>query len=264
MTRRISVLLLTIFALTTLAAHADDWKKEFTTSGKLTLKVESNDASIAVTSWDRKETAAEVITDGYKIGPNDVRVIDRQTGNQVELEVHRPSGHVCFGVCNKSIRIEVHVPHEADLALNTRDGNIRVENVKGDLRLDSGDGDLDILSADGRLGANTGDGRVRAEGRFDGLDVHTGDGDINVEVSSASVINSSWILRTGDGNISLRIPSTFSADLDAHSGDGRVNVDFPVTVSGAMRENGIRGKINAGGQTIELRTGDGNIDLSKS
>jgi hypothetical protein len=267
MTRRIHLLVFSIFVLTSLAARAenskDDWKKEFTTSGKLSLKVESNDASITVTSWDRKETSVEVTTDGYKIGPNDVRVTDRQAGNQVDIEVHRPSGHVCFGVCNRSIHIEAHVPQEADLALSTRDGNIRVLSVKGDLRLDSGDGNLDIRSANGRLSANTGDGHVSAEGRFDALDVHTGDGDINVEVDSASVLNSGWTLRTGDGNISMRIPPNFSADLDARSGDGRVNVEFPVTIEGSMRENGIRGKINAGGQTIELRTGDGNIDLRK-
>jgi hypothetical protein len=73
-----------------------------------------------------------------------------------------------------------------------------------------------------------------------------------------------WTLMTRDGNIVLRVPANFSAELDAHSGDGRVTVDFPVTINGSMQESSIRGRLNGGGQALELRTGDGNISLRKN
>jgi DUF4097 and DUF4098 domain-containing protein YvlB len=262
MRRQISFLLITVFALTSLAARAEEWKKDFTTSGKPTVRVESNDAEIRISGWDRKETSARVITEGYRIG-KDLQVSERQTGDQVYLEVRTPRS---FGLVlsNHSVRIEVSVPREADLNLHTGDGRIRINEVKGDLRLDSGDGDLEIYLADGRLNANTHDGSIRAEGRFDALDLHTGDGNISAEVGGGSKISSAWSLRTGDGNIDLRLPVGLAADLDARSGDGRVNVDLPVTVTGSVRENGIRGKLNGGGLPIEIRTGDGRINVGKS
>jgi DUF4097 and DUF4098 domain-containing protein YvlB len=263
MRRRFPVQLIALLALTCACAYGEEWKKEFTTSGKLTLRVETNDAEIRITSWDRKETEARVITTGYKIGPGDVRVTDRQSGDQVELEVHTPrlSGLI---LRSHSVRIEISMPREADLNLHTGDGNIRVEDIKGALRLDSGDGNLEVRSADGRLNADTHDGNIRAQGRFDGLDLHTGDGNIDAEAGSGSKDSSGWVLRTGDGNVALRVPQDFSADLDAQTGDGHVNIDFPVTVTGSMRGNSTRGKMNGGGQPLELRTGDGDIELGKS
>lgn len=251
-----------LFVLLSISARAEEWKKEFTTTGKPAIRVTANDADIQVSSWDRKETEALVITNGYKIGPGDVRITDSQSGDQINLEVHRPS-HICVGICHQSVRIELRVPREADLNLHSGDGNVRVDQVKGELRLDSGDGELAVVAADGRLTANTSDGNIRAQGRFDALDLHTGDGNIDAEADAGSKITSSWTLRTGDGNLTLRLAEGLSADLDANTGDGHVRVDFPVTVMGSIRENSIRGKMNGGGPPLELRTGDGNIVLGK-
>jgi hypothetical protein len=77
-------------------------------------------------------------------------------------------------------------------------------------------------------------------------------------------MSSSWSARSGDGSITVALPEGFSADLDAHTGDGHISVDLPVTVQGSVRENEIRGKLNGGGQNLEIRSGDGNISLRRS
>jgi DUF4097 and DUF4098 domain-containing protein YvlB len=262
--QRTIVLLTTVFVLMSLHARADEWKKQFTISGKPTLRVETNDADIRITSWDGKDIAAQVITAGYKLSDNDVRVTDHQTGNQVEIEVHRPNGiHVSMGWHERSVRIEVKVPREADLNLHSGDGNIHVEEVSGELRIESGDGDVEVRSVDGKLNAETHDGNIRTGGRFDALDLHTGDGNIDAEVEKGSNLTSGWVLRSGDGNVVLRIGEGLAADLDASTGDGHVTVDFPVTVSGSLRENNVRGKVNGGGPSLTLRTGDGDIELKR-
>ncbi len=264
MRQRFLVLLTAVFALTSLYARGDEWRKEFAISGKARLRVETNDADIRISAGDGTEMQAQVITEGYKIGENDVRVTSRQTGDQVEIEVHRPSGlHMSMGWHERYIRVEVKVPREADLNLHSADGNIRVENVKGELRIESGDGNVEVRSADGNLRAETQDGNVRANGRFDSVDIHTSDGNIDAELEKGSSLSSGWTLRSGDGNIVLRIVDALAADLDASSGDGHVTVDFPVTVSGSLRENSIRGKINGGGPSLQLRTGDGDIELRR-
>jgi hypothetical protein len=42
-----------------------------------------------------------------------------------------------------------------------------------------------------------------------------------------------------------------------------VDVDIAVTVSGGLRGNSLRGRMNNGGQLLELRTGDGSIRIEK-
>jgi hypothetical protein len=72
-----------------------------------------------------------------------------------------------------------------------------------------------------------------------------------------------WHIHTGDGSVSLRLPENFAADLDAHTGDGKITVDFPVTASGSLGGSELRGKLNGGGQTLVVRTGDGPIRLHR-
>ncbi len=86
---------------------------------------------------------------------------------------------------------------------------------------------------------------------------------MSVYVEQGSKPTSSWILRTGDGNLDLHLPDGFSADVDAHTGDGRITSDLPISTSGQLREHELRGKLNSGGSTLELRSGDGTIHLSR-
>ena len=113
------------------------------------------------------------------------------------------------------------------------------------------------------LRVHTGDGPIRVNGRFDQVQLETGDGRIEAEARSGSKIGSGWRVHTGDGNVTLRLPSDFSADIDAHTGDGRISLDLPVTVSGAITGHSVRGKLNTGGPELYIRTGDGSIRLER-
>ncbi|HYL76220.1 MAG TPA: hypothetical protein VEU96_18565 [Bryobacteraceae bacterium] len=250
-------------ALVNTAALADEWSKKFTVSGKPTLRVDANDGSVQIRTWDRKEIEARVTTVGWRLSPDEVRVIDRQTGDRVEVEVripHRPFS-VMFG--RRSIRVEIQVPRELQSDIHTGDGAITVEGLHGETHLSTGDGHIDADSLDGTLDANTGDGKIRARGRFDLLNLHTGDGSIEAEIASGSRMNSAWTVRTGDGHVTLRLPTNFSADLDVHTGDGHIQSDLPVTVSGMRHEHELRGRLNAGGQLFTVRTNDGSIRLER-
>ena len=263
MSKRLFLLLLSVIAVVSLSAQAEEWRKTFSFSATPDITVDANDAELRVYASERKDVEAVVFTQGYKIGANDVAINDRQTGDRVDLKVHVPHG-ISMGWHNRSVKIELNVPRQSNLNLHTGDGNIRLQGVKGNLRLDSGDGEIEALDSAGPLKANTSDGNIRVDGVFSALDVHTGDGNIQVTVGIGSKMDSGWLLRTGDGNVELRLPEGFAANLDAHTGDGHVSVDFPVTIEGGVRESTIRGKMNGGGQSLELRSGDGNITVGRS
>jgi hypothetical protein len=250
-------------ALVNTVALADEWSKKFSVSGKPSLRVDANDGSVQIRTWDRKEIEARVTTVGWRLSPDEVRVIDHQTGDRVELELripHRPFS-VMFG--RRSIRVEIQVPRELQSDIHTGDGAITVEGLHGETHLSTGDGHVDVEALDGILEVNTGDGKIRARGRFDLLNLHTGDGSIEADIANGSRMNSAWTVRTGDGHVTLRLPTNFSADLDVHTGDGHIQSDLPVTVSGARHEHELRGRLNAGGQLFTVRTNDGSIRLER-
>ena len=68
--------------------------------------------------------------------------------------------------------------------------------------------------------------------------------------------------RSGDGRILLRVPKELDAELDASTGDGSIDVDLPVTVSGRLGHHQLNGRLNAGGETLRLTSGDGSIHIA--
>lgn len=241
--------------------RADDWAKKYKVTGKAEVRVETSDGNVNVRTSDNNAIDARVATTGWSIGPEGVKVIERQTGNRLELEVHLPHFNWNFG--NRSVRIDLTVPHESDLDIRTSDGNVSAEGVKGELRLSTSDGNIRATSLEGTLNASTSDGNVTADGRFDRLSLKSGDGRIDAKVNPGSKMAEDWYVRSGDGDVTMRLPSNFAADLSLHTGDGHIQLGFPLTVTGAMRESDIHGKLNGGGQTLSVHTGDGSIHLEK-
>lgn len=263
MTRLLAPLSLALLVVN-LPALADEWNKRFTVSGPADLRVETNDGAVSVHAWDRKEIAARVTAEGWKIAPGQVQVIDHQVGDQVELEV-RVSHHVfILGFGMRTVQVELDVPRDIRTEIHTGDGRILVDGLHGATRLTTGDGRIEAQNLDGTIEARTGDGRVRAQGRFDAVDVHTGDGSVEVEASAGSKMVSAWTVRTGDGHVMLRLPADFSAELDVRTGDGHIQSDLPVTSTGRLGgDHSLHGKLNAGGPPLMIRTNDGSITLTR-
>jgi len=300
---RLGIAAAALLAVVALAprASATDWpSKTYTISGRANVRIETNDGSVRVTTGDSKEVQFSVQYEGYELDKS-LHIESHQNGDQVEL-VARVIGHWGFswGTHGRRLHIEVRMPKDADLNahtgdgsveasaingsvivetgdgairantltgtidLHTHDGSINVDTLKGDIRLRTGDGSIEGRQLDGKLEADSGDGHVRVAGRFDGLNVKTGDGSVDTRVLSGSKMGSSWSIRTGDGSVDLSLPSEFQASIDASTGDGHISVGLPVTIEGTFKNSELHGKMNGGGQSLTVHTGDGSIRLSKA
>ena len=254
--------LIVLLALSSLAARADEWTHSYPVNGKPEIAVNANDGDVEVVVGSSQQVDVRVITRGWKI-PDDVQVTANQSGNHVEIKLHKVS-RGCFGICIQSLRVEVRVPRESDLDIHTDDGNVRADSVRGNMQFETGDGNLTLRDVEGSLHAETNDGNVDVEGRFSALNLHTGDGNIDAEATPTSAAQGGWLLRTGDGNVHLKLPDDLGAELDAHSGDGDVHVNFSGHDRDKDKDNSFRGQINGGGAlSIEVRTGDGDITVAK-
>lgn len=252
--------LLTAFALT---AIADDWNRAYQVQGRSQLVVDADDGNVIVSSGADGNVHLSVHSQGWRIAPDEIEVIAQQQGNRVELRLrkHNSGMHVHF---HTALEIRVTLPAGSDLDVHTRDGNLEISGINGTHKLRTGDGNADLRGVDGAVDLETGDGNLNVDGRFELLSLRTGDGNIDAVARGGSAMKSAWTLRTGDGNIHLRVPDNFAADVDAHTGDGHVRSDIPVTSNATSNhENDLRGKMNGGGQTLSLRTGDGGIEIRR-
>jgi DUF4097 and DUF4098 domain-containing protein YvlB len=244
------------------SARADEWSKRFEVTGRPELRIEADDAAVALRAGSGGAVEARVTTRGWRIGPDGVRVNARQNGNRVEIEVRVPDNE--WGLGTRSVRLEVLVPPDLRAEVHTGDGSIRAEALKGDFRFTTGDGGIEAESLDGALTARTGDGRLSARGRFDQLDLRTNDGSIVAAFNPGSKMAGPWRIETGDGSVTVRVPEGFAADIDAHTGDGHISIGLPITTSGFNTgENTFRGHLHGGGLPLRIRTGDGSIRIER-
>jgi len=295
------LLALLLFLIPLPAQSPDQWSKDFKVSGTPHLKVETGDANVHISASDSESATIEarITTHNWKIGPDGIQIIDRQNGDEVQLEVRFPRRWARFDVGNRRVDVELRVPRRANLNIKTGDGNIDLTGVTGDVNLQSGDGHLTVSEVEGSLHANTGDGpvkldgckgnvtlhtgdgrievaafegelraqtgdgRVKVSGRFDVLDVQTGDGGVEATALHGSRMTDNWNLRTGDGGLTMRVPADLAANIDLHTGDGHLDLGVPVTISGRTGKNDIKGQMNGGGKLLTLRSGDGSIKIEK-
>jgi hypothetical protein len=257
---RRKTLLLVVLALCSVA-YGDEWKREYNVGAKPELKVDTNDARIEVRRGG-PTIQARVVTEGYKIGPGEVHVYERQDGNSVSLDVRIPHGP-SISFRNRYVHVEISVPQNTKLDLHSGDGSLTISGIDAPAFLSTGDGRIEVTDYSGTLKAKTGDGSMRISGRFDDLNLSTGDGRIDCEIRPGSKMSDRWVIRTNDGSLSLRLPSNFAAELDARTGDGHVRLHMPITMkSSESNGNHVRGSLNGGGNLLDIQTGDGSIDIS--
>jgi DUF4097 and DUF4098 domain-containing protein YvlB len=212
---------------------AAEWTKNFAVQGTPDLRVETNDARIAVTSWGRNEVAARVVTEGWEISSDQVRVTETQTGDRVSLEVKVPRFEWSwFQNHRRSVKIEISVPSKANLDVRTGDGAVSLESLEGTVHVNTGDGAIRAENLRGDIRLSSGDGRIEGRGLAGAVRLSTGDGAIDVRDVQGDVD-----LSTGDGRIDAL---ELQAALRAKTNDGRVSVD---------------GRFSR----LDLRTGDGAV-----
>jgi hypothetical protein len=261
--------------------HADDYAKTYTVSNRANVHVDTDDGSVVVTTGDTQQVEFRVEYYGYVLDKS-LHIDSNQHGDEVELVARIPHGfHISLGM-SRRLHIEVRMPKDADLQVRTGDGSIKANNVsgtidlhsgdggltvgslKGVVRLHTGDGSIEASELDGKCDASSGDGRIRLSGRFDVLSARSGDGSVGVEALHGSKLDSGWSITSGDGSIDVALPADLPANIEASSGDGHISTDIPITMEGVISKSRVHGKMNGGGSTLTIHTGDGSIHLKQA
>ena len=261
--------------------HAEDYVKSFSVANRANVHVNTNDGSVTVTTGDAKQVEFRVEYWGYELDKT-LHIESRQQGDEIELTARVVSKWQFSLGPVRRLHIEVRMPKQADLRvesgdgavkadgligtvdLRTGDGSVTVNSLVGAVRLHTGDGAIDAGDLDGKCDAVSGEGHIRLTGRFDVLRAKSGDGRMDVIALHGSKLDSVWSISSGDGGIEVALPGDLSADIDASTHDGHISSDIPIAVEGVISKSHVRGKMNGGGQTLTIRTGDGSVHLKQS
>jgi DUF4097 and DUF4098 domain-containing protein YvlB len=266
-------------------------EKQFTVSATepVDLRIQTFDGAINVRSWEKNEVLVEIERRGPDQSSAEALVVNQtQEGNRIVIEAPSPGSRrsvIGFGSwVSQSVNFTVSAPRRLTLAARTGDGLIEVLDLEGTINVNSGDGrivaanlagqvqartgdgSIEINRVTGRVDADSGDGPIEIAGRLDELTVRTGDGTVRVDATDGSSMKSDWRITTGDGRIALRVPAGFNADVDASTGDGTVRVDGispPPQDDKRSDRRRVVGRLGSGGATLQLRSGDGSIEVNR-
>jgi DUF4097 and DUF4098 domain-containing protein YvlB len=239
----------------------------FAVSGAPRVRVETFDGAVNVHAWDKPEvmyTAVKRAADDREM--QGIKLRAQAAGNDVQIRAdfdksfaHSYSdngGRVTYS-SQASAEFDLYVPRNSTLYVSTGDGRLRVDGVNGELELRTGDGSIDVTGSRGRLRAETGDGRIRVENFEGDAEARTGDGRITLDGNFKSLA-----ARTGDGTISLSLPEGANATVETNAES--VHNDGVAVAESEAESRVRRWRIGGGGgQTLSLRTGDGQIILRR-
>ena len=143
-----------------------------------------------------------------------------------------------------SVNIELQVPRNAILTLNTKNGGIAINDFGGQAKLHTTNGGVSLSSVNGDIRGETRNGGVTINLTGDHWD---GQG-LDIE--------------THNGGINMTLPDNYSAALETATVNGRIHMDFPVTVTGRIGRE-LTTTLGAGGAKLRAVTTNGGVTIRR-
>jgi len=192
----------------------------------------------------------------------DVRV---QTGGG-DITIQESQGNVDVKTGGGDIEIS---KSGGTVTVTTGGGDISLKSVNSNCRLQTGGGDVNGDDIKGDTNIETGSGDIVINNLNGGLNAATGSGDVFVDMAVIKDEKGFPIkIQTGNGDIQLSIPGSICATIQARvSEDFEISSDFSLIIS-TLKKFGnsfveATGKLNGGGESIILETGNGDIHLGE-
>jgi hypothetical protein len=200
--------------------------------------------SIRVAGENRRDVAVRAVVQAWAYDQAEAERIAAAVDVAVDSGVVQAQGPEQRGRAGWSVSYRVLAPRDTDLSLQTRNGSIEVDGVRGELVLEARNGSIGLRGVAGNVRGRTTNGGVDAE-----LMGRTWDG-------------AGLDLQTTNGGVRLRIPEDYSARLETGTVNGGIDIDFPVTVQGRIGRE-FSTTLGRGGPLIRAETTNGHVRLTR-
>lgn len=284
--------------LSKVQAQDFSFKEEYSIAQPVEIKITTNDGNIQVLpSTGNKVEVYYIVKKDMKI----IDIDRAELEDKIKLEIQKNQNSIEITVNQKDgfsnwrnrmyVSFKVLVPKQTSCVLHSSDGNIHIEGLNGNQELKTSDGNIHIRNIVGNVDGRTSDGNIDIEDVEGASSLVTSDGNIQIRNIKGQLTG-----RTSDGNIDLKtvngtvsmvtsdgniVAERIQGDLDLTTSDGDIqssntfgntilktsdgNVLF-ANLSGSLKattsDGDIRGNVSELKNKLDLRTNDGNIDVS--
>ncbi len=214
-------------------------------SGASRLEVLDNaNGSISVTGSSRRDISVQARVVATAESASDARSLARDVSITLDNGRIRASGPDNERRRSWSVSYRVEVPSSFDVTLETSNGSVAVEGVRGRIDMESSNGSVRLTDVGGRVNARTSNGSV------------------HVTLTGRRWEGDGMTVITSNGSARLDLPEDYNAHLIAGTNNGSLNLDIPVTVQGRVSKR-IETTLGSGGATIEMRTSNGSLRIGR-
>jgi hypothetical protein len=241
-----------------------------------------------VTVGNVRSGRVDLSTSGGNMRTGDIQtdVTLKTSGGNIELgnvggeaSVNTSGGNIEVKSVGKSLRANTSGGNidigdiGGEAKVSTSGGDIRVRKVSGSATLSTAGGDIELGGASGYVKAHTSGGNLKLENVSGSIDAATSGGDVTADLRPSGKGKSK--LTSSGGEITLSLPEDAKATVEAtiriqgwgsHKGEYKVRSEFKAdTYDQNQDDREIRAtyKINGGGEVIELKTVNSDINLKK-
>ncbi len=225
---------------------------------RLTIEYGSKNIKLFATNED-KVIIKEYL---YSKNPDAMAEVTRLAEGETLVKGGTVRSLVFFGFWKGRERIEVYVPRKGLEAfyLETRSGNVTMEELQGAMEICTGSGNIKGKDIQGSLKVTAGSGNITLEDFSGKGQVEAGSGNVRLE---ALAVTGDLSLTTGSGNIRLELPRESAFDFQASTGSGNIDTDFDNALSYNKRGNNAEGSVSsdngASAFQLKVKAGSGNV-----
>jgi len=155
---------------------------------------------------------------------------------------------------------------DAQIYIESDNGNIEIKDCYADAYINSGTGDVNIsggslsFAAMGRVDLKMKKGNAYLSRRtFEDIKVSVENGNANVSMEKLNS-GGSGNINVYKGNITLQVSPDFKSDFTAQAPRKRIHLDLPIEIQDKDK-NSLKGTLNSGGAKISLVAPEGDIFL---
>ncbi|MBA3439619.1 MAG: hypothetical protein H0T92_07105 [Pyrinomonadaceae bacterium] len=228
-----------------LASHCEVKEQTLQPAAGGTISVDGRqNGGVRINGWERGDilvraciqTAADTEAEARELAAQ-LRV--QTTGAQIRAEGPENSEDRSW-----SVSFEVFVPHESNLSLQTHNGGIRIDDVRGQIKFAASNGGVSLKA----LG-----GSVRGS---------TTNGGLSIDLAGNSWNGEGLDVRATNGGVKMSVPENYSARLETGTVNGGLQVDFPVTVQGRINKE-LSFTLGSGGSMVRALTTNGGVVIKR-
>jgi DUF4097 and DUF4098 domain-containing protein YvlB len=180
------------------------------------------------------------------------------SGNKLTAKIEKPELAPDESVC---VSLDVTVPTQTSVDLNTHNGTIKIENLTGQLSGKTHNGTITCKKVAGNTQLETHNGEVICEEASGDIKLRTHNGNAEAFYATTAPPVCNIALVTHNGCVSVTTPPNFSAKVEASTHNGSINTDLPMTVTGNITKRNLTGTIGKGEGKLYIETHNGSIKI---